>query len=100
MGSVILTLEETILKSSANIHLRMDFRATICFSLFIAIIIIGCSSPVGGKYLLVDTVDKPAGGSEADYDFDPKIAETDYCGEMCDILMDRAKQRTPSPDLW
>merc|ERR1711862_562252 len=54
MGSFIQTLEEI-----------MGFQAAISSLLLITILIICTSNHVGGKYLLMETVDKPADGSEA-----------------------------------
>merc|ERR1712002_786662 len=67
MGSFIQTLEEAIISFPNTTYYQiMGFRATIPSLLLLTILIICTSNHVGGKYLLVETVDKPTGGPEAE----------------------------------
>merc|ERR1712002_1291406 len=61
MGSFIQTLEEAIISFPNTTYYQiMGFRATISSLLLLTILIICTSNHVAGKYLLMETVDKPA----------------------------------------
>merc|ERR1712243_483566 len=98
MGSFIQTLEEAII-SNPNItyYQIMGFRATISSLLLFTILIIRTSNHVGGKYLLMETVDKSAGGPEAENGMEIGT-ENDYlCNEMCRKLIQNAKDNRMKP---